>query len=421
MTVSTGKVSSVAVPLQAASKKEILRQLKRFFISTNTAWTDRKGGGSTGEAKGRRRVEACVGESRADHPSGPQATDSGKAPQVKTTPGDGRLEGLLAERRLHPGFLIAENCVTDEITILEDRRGPPANAPVWPLMPHKYRPPICRSSDDVEDMLDRIDRLRRDGLFYATVMNLVTARAEWLFVKTGGRHLANGFRINTPPSAPQGGASQLTSVASLDGWGLPKGKSGRRKGAMARIDPQEVLGIPELHVVPEADRVLLPEAWCALLTVEYETLSSIHYQSPLSPHAEVYFVSQLAEIAMLRWTEPGAEKVRGPVIGEAWITSLQAAVDEAVLRIVWSLWRMYYTHPAEGKARDRHDLIIAKILATMGFACYRLGEFPLARECFKNAKILRISYNTRRHREPPMICPHVAAWGHNEALALSAL
>ncbi|KAF4757102.1 hypothetical protein FOZ63_016631, partial [Perkinsus olseni] len=87
MTVSTGKVSSVAVPLQAASKKEILRQLKRFFISTNTAWTDRKGGGPTGEAKGRRRVEACVGESRADHPSGPQATDSGKAPQVKTTPG----------------------------------------------------------------------------------------------------------------------------------------------------------------------------------------------------------------------------------------------------------------------------------------------------------------------------------------------
>ncbi|EER11090.1 hypothetical protein Pmar_PMAR020069 [Perkinsus marinus ATCC 50983] len=313
MTVSTGKVSAVSVPLQPLSKREILKQLKRFFISTNTAWSDRKW------------AEARWG----------------------------------------------------------DWHWSSASKEIWRRIRGSIRPNAA--PDNVEDMLDRIERLRRDGLFYAALMNLVTARAEWLFVKTGMRHMANGFRMNTAEAYSVEEALYHIPVTFLDNWGQPKDtalKSGqRRKGGTAvRSNPQEVLCIPELHVIPESDRVLQPEGW--------------------------YFVSQLAEIAMVRWTEPGAEKT---------------AVDEAVLRLVWSLWRLYYTNPIGGEFNDQHDLIISKILATMGFACYRLEEFSLARECFKNAKILRISHNTKRHREPPMICPHVAAWGHNEALALAAL
>ncbi|EER01553.1 hypothetical protein Pmar_PMAR000243 [Perkinsus marinus ATCC 50983] len=382
MTVSTGKVSAVSVPLQPLSKREILKQLKRFFISTNTAWSDRK----VRELQRSRKqhdegLKPLWSNPKAGGPKPGWGTGVG-APQVRRS-GDGS-EGAF-DRTLHPGFLIAENCVTDEISIYGERKGPVANAPVWPLMQHKFRAPICKCSDNVEDMLDRIERLRRDGLFYAALMNLVTARAEWLFVKTGMRHMANGFRMNTAEAYSVEEALYHIPVTFLDNWGQPKDpaiKSGqRRKGGTAvRSNPQEVLCIPELHVIPESDRVLQPEGW--------------------------YFVSQLAEIAMVRWTEPGAEKT---------------AVDEAVLRLVWSLWRLYYTNPIGGEFNDQHDLIIAKILATMGFACYRLEEFSLARECFKNAKILRISHNTKRHREPPMICPHVAAWGHNEALALAAL
>lgn len=88
--------------------------------------------------------------------------------------------------------------------------------------------------------------LRRDGLFYAALMNLVTARAEWLFVKTGMRHMANGFRMNTAEAYSVEEALYHIPVTFLDNWGQPKDtalKSGqRRKGGTAvRSNPQVVV------------------------------------------------------------------------------------------------------------------------------------------------------------------------------------